>query len=146
VSHGCLRFASRGNFGIWTDVFDRLGGFDERLTAGEDIDLSWRAQLAGHRLAFAPRALVEVEHRQDLRSLARQQYRYGVASGQLFRRFREAGMPRPSPAHAAVTWARLVVTLAPALWSGVARGRWVATAAHRIGRLAGSIRYRVVVL
>ena len=56
VAHGFLRFASGGNFGIWTEVFDRLGGLDERLAAGEDIDLSWRAQLAGYRLGFAPRA------------------------------------------------------------------------------------------
>lgn len=146
VAHGFLRFASGNNFGIWRDAFDRLGGLDERLAAGEDIDLSWRAQLAGYRLGFAPRAVVEVEHRQDLRSLARQQYRYGVSSGQLFRRFRAAGMARPSAAHAAATWTWLLVTLMPALGTSGGRGRWVATAANRWGRLAGSIRYRVAVL
>jgi GT2 family glycosyltransferase/glycosyltransferase involved in cell wall biosynthesis len=145
VAHGFLRFASGSNFGIWTEVFDQVGGLDELLAAGEDIDLSWRAQLAGFRLGFAPRAVIEAEHRQDLGSLARQQYRYGVSSGQLFRRFRAAGMARPSPAHAAVTWTRLLVT-APALGTSSGRGRWVATAANRWGRVAGSIRYRVAVL
>ena len=90
--------------------------------------------------------MIEVEHRHDLRSLARQQYRYGVSSGQLFRRFRAAGMARPSPVHAAMTWTWLLVTLAPALGTSAGRGRWVATAANRWGRLAGSIRYRVAVL
>jgi GT2 family glycosyltransferase len=146
VAHGFLRFASGHNFGIWRDVFDPLGGLDERLAAGEDIDLSWRAQLAGYRLGFAPRAVIEVQHRQDLRSLARQQYRYGVSAAQLFRRFNAAGMARPSPVHAATTWGRLLVTLVSALGTGSARGRWVATAANRSGRLAGSIRYRVAVL
>jgi GT2 family glycosyltransferase len=146
VAHGFLPFASGGNFGIWTEVFERLEGLDERLTAGEDVDLSWRAQLAGYRLGFAPRALIDVEHRQDLRSLARQQYRYGVATGQLFRRFRAAGMARPSPVLAAMTWTRLLVTLAPALSTRAGRGRWVATAALRWGRLAGSLRHRVAVL
>lgn len=146
VAHGFLRFASGNNFGIWREVFERLGGLEERLAAGEDIDLSWRAQLAGYRLAFAPRAMVEVEQRQDLRSLARQQYRYGASSGQLFRRFRNAGMARPSPLHAALTWTWLLVTLAPALGTSAGRGRWVATASNRWGRLAGSIRHRVAVL
>jgi GT2 family glycosyltransferase len=146
VAHGFLRFASGCNFGMWTEVFDQLGGLDERFAAGEDIDLSWRAQLAGYRLGFAPRAVVEHEYRQDLRSLARQQYRYGVSSGQLFRRFKAAGMVRSSPVHAVMTWARLLVTLPPALGTGAGRGRWVATAAQRLGRVAGSIRHRVAVL
>ncbi len=146
VAHGFLRFASGCNFGIWTEVFDRLGGLDKRLAAGEDIDLSWRAQLAGYRLGFAPRAVVERKHREDLRSLARQQYRYGVSAGQLYLRFKAAGMARSSPVHAAMTWTRLLVTLAPALGTSAGRGRWVASAAHRCGRLAGSIRHRVAVL
>ena len=146
VAHGFLRFASGCNFGMWTEVFDRLGGLDEQLAAGEDIDLSWRAQLAGYRLGFAQRAVVERRHRQGLRSLARQQYRYGVSSGQLYRRFKAAGMARSSPVHAAMTWIRLLVTSAPALGTSAGRGRWVATAANRLGRLAGSIRYRVAVL
>jgi GT2 family glycosyltransferase/glycosyltransferase involved in cell wall biosynthesis len=146
VAHGFMRFASGCNFGIWKEVFDRLGGLDKRLAAGEDIDLSWRAQLAGYRLGFAPRAVVERRHRQDLRSLAHQQYRYGVSDGQLYRRFKAAGMARSSPVHAVMTWTRLLVTLAPALRTRAGRGRWVATAANRLGRLAGSIRYRVAVL
>ncbi len=146
VGHGFMRFASGNNCGIWKEAFQRLGGFDERMMAGEDIDLSWRAQLAGYRLSFAHRASVEIAERPDLRSLARQQYRYGVSSGQLFRRYGTAGMARPSLLHAAGTWAWLLLALVPALRTGGGRGRWVATAALRCGRLAGSIRYRVAVL
>jgi glycosyltransferase involved in cell wall biosynthesis len=146
VAHGFLHFASGCNFGIWKDVFNRLGGLDNRFAAGEDIDLSWRAQLAGYRLAFASEAVIERRHRHGLRSLAHQQYRYGVSTSQLFRRFRAAGMARPSPKVAAVAWGRLVVTFAPALRTSAGRGRWLATAANRLGRLAGSVRYRVAVL
>jgi GT2 family glycosyltransferase len=39
------------------DVFDAIGGFDERLFAfHEDSDLGWRANLAGRRVAYNPRA------------------------------------------------------------------------------------------
>jgi GT2 family glycosyltransferase len=38
-------------------VWDRLGGFDPAFQgAGEDLDLGWRAQLAGHRVIVVPAA------------------------------------------------------------------------------------------
>jgi hypothetical protein len=41
-------------------VFDRLGGFDSDnfLLHCDDVDLSWRARRAGHRVVTAPRAAV----------------------------------------------------------------------------------------
>jgi hypothetical protein len=39
-------------------LLERLGGFDETLVAGEDVDLSLRARAAGTRVAGAPEALV----------------------------------------------------------------------------------------
>jgi GT2 family glycosyltransferase len=40
------------------ELLDRLGGFDERAVAGEDVDLSLRAEAAGARIVAAPEALV----------------------------------------------------------------------------------------
>ena len=41
------------------ELFDQLGGFDERYFAfHEDVDLNARAQLAGWRFAYEPRAVV----------------------------------------------------------------------------------------
>lgn len=41
------------------ELFETIGGFDERFGSYlEDIDLAWRAQLAGFRCRFAPRAVV----------------------------------------------------------------------------------------
>ena len=40
-------------------MLDEIGLFDEELVAYcEDVDLAWRAQLAGYRCVFAPRAVV----------------------------------------------------------------------------------------
>jgi GT2 family glycosyltransferase len=42
---------------IRRDVFDTLGGFDPAFGHfRDDLDLCWRAQLAGHRVVVAPRA------------------------------------------------------------------------------------------
>jgi GT2 family glycosyltransferase len=41
------------------DVWDALGGFDERITLfRDDLDLGWRANLAGHRVVVVPEAVV----------------------------------------------------------------------------------------
>ncbi|MFI6207183.1 glycosyltransferase [Streptomyces sp. NPDC051041] len=41
------------------DVFDRLGGFDQRLPLmRDDVDLCWRAHAAGYRVLVAPEAVV----------------------------------------------------------------------------------------
>ncbi len=45
---------------IRRDVWDQLGGFDPRLEMfRDDLDLGWRANLAGHRVCVVPDAVVE---------------------------------------------------------------------------------------
>ena len=40
-------------------MLDEIGGFDEALSSYcEDVDLNWRARLAGYAVAYAPRAMV----------------------------------------------------------------------------------------
>lgn len=42
------------------EVFDKLGGFDDRIFMyGEDVDWSWRAREAGYKLEYVPRAVFE---------------------------------------------------------------------------------------
>ncbi|MEU3603493.1 glycosyltransferase [Streptomyces sp. NPDC006798] len=44
---------------IRRDVFDALGGFDQRLPLmRDDLDLCWRAHAAGHRVLIAPDAVL----------------------------------------------------------------------------------------
>jgi GT2 family glycosyltransferase len=46
-------------FAIRRSVFEALGGFDDRLfMVYEDVDLSYRARLAGHRCLYVPTAVV----------------------------------------------------------------------------------------
>jgi GT2 family glycosyltransferase len=46
-------------FAIRRQVFESLAGFDERLfMVYEDVDLSYRARLAGHRCLYVPGAIV----------------------------------------------------------------------------------------
>jgi GT2 family glycosyltransferase len=54
--HDVLGVSTSGML-IRLDVFDLLGGFDPAFGQfRDDLDLCWRAQLAGHRVVVAPRA------------------------------------------------------------------------------------------
>nr|WP_274636855.1 glycosyltransferase [Microbacterium bovistercoris] len=74
---------SGSNLGIRRAVFDEIGGFDERLITGEDVDLCWRAQLGGHSFARVHDAVVHSRPRVGLRAIYRQAYSYGEGHRQL---------------------------------------------------------------
>lgn len=71
------------------DVFLELGGFDEAFPApnGEDLDLSYRLEAAGHRLAFNPRALVFHTHPARLRTYLRLKYSRAYWRVMVYRRY-----------------------------------------------------------
>jgi glycosyltransferase involved in cell wall biosynthesis len=141
-----LSFASGLNIGIWTDVFRRLGGFDEGTRIGEDIELSWRAQLASHRLRLAPEAVVHQRLRSEIGAQARQHLEYGAAGPSLYRRFRRSGARRPPARDTLRTWGWLALTWPAIPWSRRVRGRWSVEGGVSFGRIAGSLRNRVLFL
>ena len=58
-----------------------VGGFDETMHSGEDVDLCWRLIEAGARLRYEPIALVAHDHRTELRDwLARKAFYGGSAA------------------------------------------------------------------
>lgn len=69
-----------GNMAVSAAVFAEVGGFDESLSAAEDLDFSWRVQLAGHRLIGAPQAIVHVRKRGGVRDAMRQARAKGAGS------------------------------------------------------------------
>lgn len=146
ADHGFLRYAPGGNMGVWAAVAREMG-WDERFTFGSsDHGFAWRAQLSGYRLAFAPDALMHQRFRRTLGGLARQQFRYGRSGPLLVRAYREFGMPDPDNRAALREWRQLFVSVADLWQSRERRGRWIRVAAFRLGRLAGSVRARVLCL
>lgn len=69
VKFGHLPFAGSCNLAARREVLESLGGFDEDLSASEDVDFCWRAQYKGFGLAMAPEAVVAYRRRGDLASL-----------------------------------------------------------------------------
>lgn len=77
------------NLGVRTEMFRALGGFDESLRTGEDIDLCWRVQLAGGAFARAADAVVHVRKRTGLRAIYRQAFSYAEGDRQLQNKYRD---------------------------------------------------------
>lgn len=139
-NHRFLPIALGGNTAVPADVLRSVGGWDESLVGGgEDVDLSWRLQLAGHPLVFVPDAVIHKRRRQTLGELARQQFSSGAASAGVYKRFRSHLRPQP-PMSSLRAWGGIALTAGDLLGPAERRGRWVAVAARRLGRLVGSVR------
>ena len=86
--------------GVLADV----GGFDEALHSGEDVDLCWRLIEHGARLRYEPVALVAHEHRTELRKwLARKAF-YGSSAALLSERHPDKTAPLVISATTLVLW------------------------------------------
>ncbi|HLH68473.1 MAG TPA: mycofactocin biosynthesis glycosyltransferase MftF [Candidatus Dormibacteraeota bacterium] len=66
--------------------FETVGGFDERLRHGEDVDLCWRLASRGRRIVYQPLAVVRHDHRGRLRDFVLTRARYAASEAALLRR------------------------------------------------------------
>ena len=105
---------------------DAVGGFDESLRVGEDVDLIWRLVAAGWAVRYAPE--LTAVHREPPAPLARlrRSYRYGTSAGPLARRHPTAPLSPPLAPVAAVllAWSgrpRLAAAVALGAATGPAR-------------------------
>jgi O-antigen biosynthesis protein len=78
------------NMAIYKWVLTALGGFDPIFRrAGDDVDICWRLQQAGHKIGFSPSAFVWHYRRSTIRQYLKQQHGYGEAEALLVRKHPE---------------------------------------------------------
>lgn len=142
-----LPFAISANCAVRRRVWQAIGGWKEDYEhGGDDVDFSWRVQLAGFRLAFAPGAIVHYRRRSTLNGLAHQVYDYAQADVRLYRDYRASGARRP-PLRSTFRTFRYLVTRLPYLAMAERRkGMWVVVAATVGGHLVGSWNNRTLYL
>src|SRR5215467_4975332 len=116
-------------------ALEEVGGFDPTYTkAGDDVDICWRLQERGWRLAFSPSALVWHHHRNSVGAYWRQQVGYGEGESFLEHRhqekFNERGQTR---------WQGRIYSHLPAyrslFKSVIYHGRWGVAAAMFVATL-----------
>ncbi len=72
------------NMAFWRSALAEVGSFDPVFRmAGDDVDICWRLQDAGHRIGFAASALVWHRRRATVAAYLNQQRGYGRAEGLL---------------------------------------------------------------
>jgi mycofactocin system glycosyltransferase len=113
-------------------AFDAVGGFDERLRFGEDVDLVWRLGEAGWWCRYEPRAVVWHAPRPTAGARLAQRFRYGTSAAPLHLRHPGAVAPFRSNG-----WTALVVALAALGHPGGAVVVAASTAAALPRRLVG---------
>jgi mycofactocin system glycosyltransferase len=110
---------------VRTDALREIGGFDESLRTGEDVDMVWRLVAAGHRCRYEPTSTVNHRPRPSVRQWVRQRVAYGRSAPALDRKHRGAVAPLRMSGWSAAVWA-LVFARRPAAAVAVAGGTIVA--------------------
>ena len=114
-------------------ALEALGGFDESLWVGEDVDFVWRLVAAGWTVRYEPRATVRHPARSRWSAWLVQRYRYGTSAAPLARRHPTAVAPLVVSPWTAAAWG-LVAAGRPALG--------VAAAGCSVAALAGRSPHR----
>ena len=83
VPYGTVSYVPSAAIICRRSVLNELGGFDETLISGEDVDLCWRFIEAGARLRYEPIALVAHDHRTHLREWFARKAFYGTSAAPL---------------------------------------------------------------
>jgi mycofactocin system glycosyltransferase len=92
-----------------TSTLRDVGGFDETLRAGEDVDLCWRLVEAGARLRYEPIALVAHDHRTELRDWFVRKAFYGGSAAPLSTRHPDKTAPLLISGWALAAWVLMAV-------------------------------------
>jgi GT2 family glycosyltransferase len=77
---GAIPTAPTGNLLVRRSAFERVGGFEEGIRSGGDVDFCRRLQAAGLTLELRPGAVVEHPHRQHLVGYLRIAARYAAGA------------------------------------------------------------------
>src|SRR5262249_56364958 len=81
VPYGTVSYVPSAAIICRRSVIKELGGFDETLKSGEDVDLCWRFIEAGARVRYEPIALVAHDHRPQKREWVVRKSFFAVSAG-----------------------------------------------------------------
>jgi glycosyltransferase involved in cell wall biosynthesis len=136
-----MPYAGTCSLGVRTALYERLGGFDERLHLADD-DLAIRAALAGTEIVLVHDALVHVRHRDRPGDIFAQARRYSRDWAFFQRRYASPAFRVPPVAWLLHGWRWIALGL-PWLRSREGRARLAWAVGWQLGRYEGSLRHRV---
>ena len=144
-----LSYAGGGTIGVKRWLHEEVGGFDEAFLRQQDTDYCWRVQLKGATLHFVPEAVVHVRLRDSIKDTYRQSFGTGEYAVLLYKKYLPVGMPKVTRKQGLVAWKNLVLGFMRSVPKIRNRGDlipWAREFGMRLGRLKGSVKYRVFAL
>lgn len=83
------RYYPKGcNMAVLREAIGKVGGFDERLGPGEEIELGYRIERAGYQIKFVPKAFVWHKRKTALKAFLQKMFKIGYARVVLARKHR----------------------------------------------------------
>lgn len=137
---------TNGAIAIERALWDSVGGNDEAFgTTGEDFDFAMRVfEETGVRPSLADGAVYHYRLRDGSRGAFRQARRFGRSHAQLYARHGRGRVDVSENTRQALRDWWWITTRAPFALAGVRRENWAMRAGRRVGRLQGSLRFRVL--
>ncbi|MEY4130617.1 MAG: hypothetical protein RLZZ31_741 [Actinomycetota bacterium] len=90
-----------------TSFLHQLGGFDESMPVGEDVDLVWRFDENDVLVRYDPSVTIGHRHRTTPLSWLRRRFDYGTSAGPLAKRHKGALVPVEASGLSLATWGSL---------------------------------------
>jgi len=72
------------NMLVRRDKYVQVGGLDEQMRVGEDVDLCWRLKEHGYRLVYVPKGVVRHKHRNQILEGFKRRFQYGESEPVLY--------------------------------------------------------------
>ena len=139
-----LPHAGGGTIGIHRKLHRKIGGFDESLPHLEDTDYVWRAQLAGAKLHFEPKAVMRIRFRDEPWSIFQQNMNYAEFNVFLSKRYRKYGLPKPNRwTLFLINWWAVALNFRVPFKYKASFAKWMAQVGWQVGLFKGVLKYRV---
>lgn len=87
--YGRVRYLPSAALVVRAEALRAIGGFDESLRFGEDVDLVWRLLAAGYSIRYQPLSAVRHDPRRTVHAFLRQRFGYGTSAAPLALRHRD---------------------------------------------------------
>jgi glycosyltransferase involved in cell wall biosynthesis len=140
-----LPHTGTGGMGVRRELHEAIGGFDESFSSCEDNDYCFRLQLRGVELGTAEGAVYHYRFKDTLGAIFRQAYWYSEQNARVQRLYRGSGGPRPRRWTWLIRyWPALLRALPGAVVRKGGRARLAWMLGWELGRLEGSLKYRVL--
>jgi cellulose synthase/poly-beta-1,6-N-acetylglucosamine synthase-like glycosyltransferase len=86
-AYGNVGMLATNNSAYKKSTLLHIGGFDETLITGEDVDLSWRLEDGNYNIQSDKKLIAYHKYRDTFKAFASQQFHYGIGRSLLIKRY-----------------------------------------------------------